>query len=90
MNEMLKELSNVRELCSATKANSRQSSLPTIVNKLFWFYGLEQRIKLPVEKFNYLYPNLLQSTDLGYQLRDSYKITLDEIEKYFSFDSDRI
>ena len=33
-----------------------------------------------MEKFCYLYPNLLQG-DLGYQLRDGYKQTLELIEK---------
>lgn len=33
-----------------------------------------------MEKFSYLYPNLLQG-DLGYQLRDNYKQTMEHIEK---------
>jgi hypothetical protein len=33
-----------------------------------------------MEKFSYLYPNLLQG-DLGYQLRENYRITLEHIEK---------
>ena len=37
-----------------------------------------------MEKFSYLYPNLLQG-DLGYQLRDNYKQTIEFIEKYVFF-----
>jgi hypothetical protein len=78
MNEMLREFSNVRQLCLQTKLSS--NILPSVINKLFWYHGLEQRIKVPMEKFSYLYPNLLQG-DLGYQLRDSYKQTIDLVEK---------
>ena len=78
MNEMLKEFSNVRVLC--TSANNVPAKLPSVVTKLFWFYGLEQRIKAPMDKFSYLYPNLLQG-DLGYQLRDFYKQTIELIDK---------
>ena len=78
MNEMLKEFSNVRLLC--TNTNKVPEQLPSIVIKLFWFYGLEQRIKTPMDKFSYLYPNLLQG-DLGYQLRDAYKQTIEFIDK---------
>lgn len=80
MNEMLNEFSNTRELCVSKTADVTKSALPPVVNRLFWFYGLEQRIRHPMEKFSYLYPNLLL-TDLGYQLRESFKSTLDLIEK---------
>lgn len=82
---MLKEFNNVRELCaSSTKAADEQKSfMPKIVNRLFWFHGLEKRIRTPMEKFSYLYPNLLL-TDLGYKLRESFKTTLDTIEKYYN------
>jgi len=33
-----------------------------------------------MEKFSYLYPNLLQG-DIGYQLRENYRLTLENIEK---------
>ena len=36
-----------------------------------------------MEKFSYLYPNLLQG-DLGYQLRETYKQTIEFIEKYIN------
>jgi hypothetical protein len=78
MNEMLKEFSNVRTLCTNTK--NAPAQLPSIVTSLFWFHGLEQRIKIPMDKFSYLYPNLLQG-DLGYQLRDAYKQTIEFVEK---------
>ena len=82
MNEMLREFANVRQLCLQTKLSA--NILPSVINKLFWYHGLEQRIKVPMEKFSYLYPNLLQG-DLGYQLRDSYKQTIDLVEKYSFF-----
>lgn len=78
MNEMLKEFTNVKALCN--NAKEAPGILPTIVTKLFWFHGLEQRIKIPMDKFSYLYPNLLQG-DLGYQLRENYKTTVELIEK---------
>lgn len=78
MNEMLKEFANVKHLCA--NASNIQSILPSIVNKLFWYHGLEQRIKVPMEKFSYLYPNLLQG-DLGYNLRETYKNTIEYVEK---------
>jgi predicted transcriptional regulator len=79
MNELLNEFANVKQLSEHVQKNN--STLPTVVTKLFWYYGLEQRIKLPMEKFSYLYPNLLQG-DLGYRLRDEYKQTLESIEKF--------
>ena len=78
MNEMLKEFSNVKTLCNST--TNAPAQLPSIVTKLFWFHGLEQRIKIPMDKFSYLYPNLLQG-DLGYQLREAYKQTIEFIDK---------
>ena len=78
MNEMLKEFANVKQL--ANTADTVQSIMPSIVNKLFWYHGLEQRIKVPMEKFSHLYPNLLQG-DLGYNLRETYKSTIELIEK---------
>ena len=78
INELIKEFSNVRQLCS--NAKHTPSIMPSIATKLFWYYGLEQRIKNPMDKFSYLYPNLLQG-DVGYHLRDSYKQTIDLIEK---------
>ena len=80
INEMLKDFANVRELCVSKLASISKSSFPPIVNRLFWFHGLEQRIRHPMEKFSYLYPNLLL-TDHGYQLREGFKSTLDMIEK---------
>ena len=78
MNELLKEFLNVKELCD----NDRKTSviLPNVITQLYWYHGLEQRIKVPMEKFSYLYPSLLQG-DLGYKLRDVYKQTLEYIEK---------
>lgn len=79
MNEMLKEFGNIKKLANSTE--ELQTAMPNIVNKLFWYHGLEQRIKVPMEKFSHLYPNLLQG-DLGYNLRETYKSTLDMIEKF--------
>jgi hypothetical protein len=76
--ELLKEFSNVKQLCSSTK--QAPSIMPSIATKLFWYYGLEQRIKAPMDKFSYLYPNLLQG-DVGYHLRETYKQTIELIEK---------
>jgi hypothetical protein len=78
MNELLKEFLNVKELCD--NENRNNVGLPNVVTKLFWYHGLEQRIKVPMEKFSYLYPNLLQG-DLGYKLRDTYKQTLEYINR---------
>lgn len=78
MNELLNEFANAKQLCSTSP--NIQSTMPRIVSKLFWYYGLEQRVKVPMEKFSYLYPNLLQ-TDLGYQLRESFKSTVEFVEK---------
>ena len=96
---MIKEFANVKHLCSNSVCAPEM--LPSIVTKLYWYHGLEQRMKVscpgtnlefmaeslrfcslknPMEKFSYLYPNLLQG-DLGYQLRDSYKQTLEFLEK---------
>jgi hypothetical protein len=82
MNELLNEFANVKELSENIQKNN--STLPTVVTRLFWYYGLEQRIKLPMEKFSYLYPSLLQG-DLGYRLREEYKQTLEFIEKLVVF-----
>ena len=44
INEMIKEFANVKHLCS----NSVQAPemLPSIVTKLYWYHGLEQRMKV--------------------------------------------
>ena len=78
MNELLKEFDNVKYLANNSK--NVASILPNVVTKLFWLNGLEQRIKVPMEKFSYLYPNLLQG-DLGYKLREFYKQTCEHLEK---------
>ncbi len=78
MNELLKEFDNVRLL--ALSSQTVASILPTVVTKLFWLNGLEHRIRVPMEKFSYLYPNLLQG-DLGYKLREIYKQTCDHLER---------
>lgn len=78
MNELLKEFDNVKLLANSSQTVS--SILPTVVTKLFWLNGLAQRIRVPMEKFSYLYPNLLQG-DLGYKLREIYKQTGDHLEK---------
>ena len=78
MNELLKEFDNVKHLANNSK--NVASILPNVVTKLFWLNGLEQRIKVPMEKFSYLYPNLLQG-DLGYKLREIYKQTCEHLEK---------
>jgi hypothetical protein len=77
INEMLKDFENVKQLANNIKS---PDILPSVVTKLIWLHGLEQRIKVPMEKFSYLYPNLLQG-DLGYQLRDSYRQGIEFINK---------
>jgi hypothetical protein len=46
MKELLDEFESVKQLANSSQQQIRQRTLPTIVTKLYWFHGLEQRIKV--------------------------------------------
>ena len=82
--EMMNELSNVRLLCESMASESNESwtklVMPPFVKQLVGYHGLEQRIKVPMQKLVYLYPTLVQS-NACYNLREAYKHTIELITK---------
>lgn len=84
INNLKQEFQTVSQLVNSSSIDKTYLHWPPLARKLLYLYGLKQRIDLFMNQFIELCPKVLNS-DIGWELKEAYRIAKEKIQKYFLF-----